>query len=58
MTREELEQLIAWRTRGHGGPLSRACFDGRCDDCGLYGCNDRCHYVSAAQLRRLMKADG
>jgi len=55
MTRDEVRAIIADRTAGHGGPLSRACFGTCCDDCGLWGCHCRCHYVSATQLRRIMR---
>jgi hypothetical protein len=55
MTREEIAATIAERTAGHGGPLSRACFDIRCDECGLWGCHCRCHYVTEAHLRRIIR---
>lgn len=32
---ERLEYLVK---------LSRACFDGRDDECGLWGCQCRCHH--------------
>lgn len=53
-TREEINAMIAARTLNHPGPLSRACFDKRDDDCGLWGCQCQCHYVTAAQLRRIV----
>jgi hypothetical protein len=57
MTSDEIAAIIAERTMGHDGPLSYACFTAWCNDCGLWGCQCRCHYVSAAQLRRIMAAD-
>lgn len=55
MTKEELDAVIAERTFGHGGPLSRACFDRRDEECGLWGCHCRCHFVTEAQLRRMFR---
>jgi hypothetical protein len=57
VTREEVAARIAERKLGHPGPLSRACFDDRCDECGLYGCQCRCHYVTPEQLRRIIAGD-
>jgi hypothetical protein len=57
VTGEEVAARIAERKMGHPGPLSRACFDARCDECGLWGCQCRCHYLSAEQVRRFIVAD-
>lgn len=57
MTGEEVAAQIAKMKMGHLGPLSRACFDERCDECGLWGCQCRCHYLSAEQVRRIIIAD-
>jgi hypothetical protein len=44
--KEEVEAQIAERRADHltNGPLSRACFDARCDDCGLDTCTCGCHH--------------
>ena len=55
MTRDEVQAIIDERTSDHPGPLSRACFDKRDDDCGLWGCQCKCHYVTAAQLRKIVR---
>jgi len=57
VTREELAERIAERKMGHPGPLSMACFDIHCDECGLWGCQCRCHYISPERLRRIIAAD-
>jgi hypothetical protein len=57
VTRDEVAAVIAERTAGHGGPLSRACFDTRDDECGLWGCHCRCHFVTATHLQHIIRHD-
>jgi len=57
MTGAEVAARIAERKQGHPGPLSMACFTEWCDDCALWGCQCQCHYVTPAQLRRIIAAD-
>jgi hypothetical protein len=46
MTRVEVAAQIRDRRADHlgSGPLSRACFDARCIECGLGECTCGCHH--------------
>lgn len=46
MKRKEVEDRINARRAAHltDGPLTRACFDARCDECSRADCTCGCHY--------------